>query len=79
MSQPLHVEFHGKRAKRACSKCGGVRNRPGQQFCRTCHAAYMRAWRVKQRQLVQLARALVKAGKATLPPVTPAGKESPCS
>lgn len=86
-TQPLKVRWlclachrleHASSSPPVCSACRGPRDRKGQQFCRTCHAAYMRAWRVKQRQLVQLARALVKAGKATLPPVTPAGKEPPC-
>lgn len=28
-----------------CSKCGKPRDRPGQGYCRCCHAAYMCRWR----------------------------------
>ena len=28
-----------------CSGCGGERNRAGQRYCTSCHAAYMRGWR----------------------------------
>lgn len=29
-----------------CSGCCGERDRPGQRYCSSCHAAYMRGWRV---------------------------------
>ena len=28
-----------------CSRCGGIRDRPGQRYCQDCHNAYMREWR----------------------------------
>lgn len=28
-----------------CSKCGAEERRPGQRWCKTCHAAYVREWR----------------------------------
>ncbi len=28
-----------------CNKCGERERKPGQRWCRECHAAYMRAWR----------------------------------
>lgn len=31
-----------KRAK--CPKCDGPRNRPGQRYCKRCHAEYQREW-----------------------------------
>lgn len=30
-------------------KCGAVRDRPGQSYCRVCHNAYMRAFRARAR------------------------------
>lgn len=33
------------RATGCCAKCSGVRTRPGQRYCGSCHAAYMREWR----------------------------------
>ena len=32
----------------------------GQQFCRRCHAAYMRRWRVRQRELIAFARRVMR-------------------
>lgn len=37
-----------KRKARQCSLCHGPHNRPGQRYCRRCHAEYMRAWRAAQ-------------------------------
>jgi hypothetical protein len=34
---------------RPCSKCGAPRRKPGQRYCRACHAAYMRDWRARER------------------------------
>ncbi len=68
----LHVECH---VERRCSVCPGPRDRRGQAYCKACHAAYMRSFRVKQRALVALARTLIREGKASLPP---AGGD-PCS
>jgi len=31
----------------ACSNCGKVRDKSAQHYCRSCRAAYMRAWRAK--------------------------------
>jgi len=33
----------------SCSGCGDLHDRVGQRYCVTCHAAYMRAWRVEHR------------------------------
>lgn len=38
------------RRKHPCSRCGGPRNVPGQAYCRNCHAAQMREFRVKARE-----------------------------
>jgi hypothetical protein len=37
-----------------CSRCGGPRDRPGQRYCRSCHAAYKRNWRKLQQQMLDL-------------------------
>lgn len=34
-----------------CSKCGGERDRPGQAYCRACHAAYQREHRPRHSEL----------------------------
>jgi ribosomal protein S27AE len=34
-----------------CSRCGGARDRPGQKYCRICHAAYQREHRPKYSEL----------------------------
>lgn len=34
-----------------CSRCGGLRNRTGQKYCRACHAAYQRENRLKYSEL----------------------------
>lgn len=34
-----------------CSRCHGPNDRPGQRYCRACHAAYMRANRPMHRDL----------------------------
>lgn len=73
MSAPIHVEFH---MEPPCSVCRGTRDRRGQSLCLACHADYMRAWRKKQRALVQLARTLISEGKAEMP-ATEGG--TPCS
>ena len=28
-----------------CSRCGKPRDKAGQRYCKSCHAAYMRTWR----------------------------------
>lgn len=33
-----------------CSKCGGPRNRQGQRYCLSCHAARMREQRRRVKQ-----------------------------
>jgi hypothetical protein len=30
-----------------CSACGKRNDRKGQRYCRACHSAYMRRWRVE--------------------------------
>lgn len=46
----------------SCSRCGNPRDRKGQRYCRSCHAAYAREWRqrrmlhVKQRETVRFAQ-----------------------
>ncbi len=38
-----------------CSRCENEA-KPGQRYCRTCHAAYMRTWRPRHSDLLPLAR-----------------------
>lgn len=45
-----------RRTESICSKCGGPRDRPGQRYCRACHAAYQRADWPAHRDLPALAR-----------------------
>ncbi len=33
---------------KVCSMCRGPRDRPGQTYCRNCHADYMRQWRAER-------------------------------
>ena len=37
-----------RRKARACSHCSGPCDKPNQRYCRSCRAAYMRAWREAQ-------------------------------
>lgn len=67
LCRPCHLKEHAQQGPPPCSLCRGERDRPGQQLCRACHAAYMREWRKKQHALVQLARTLIAEGKATAP------------
>ena len=39
--------------KRTCSKCGGPKDKPGQRYCKRCHAEYMRAWRGMRETVVK--------------------------
>lgn len=43
-----------------CSKCGGDRDRPGQGYCRSCHAEYMKEWRARQRTELESLRELAR-------------------
>ena len=36
---------------RGCSKCNGVRDRPGQRYCKRCAAAWIQVYRKKKRRL----------------------------
>lgn len=75
LCRPCHLKEHAPATPPPCSVCRGPRDRPGQQFCKACHAAYMRKFRMKQRALVTLARTLIRQGKAVLPPEG----DAPCS
>ena len=44
-----------------CSKCRGQRDRPGQRYCRACHAEHMRLTRPKHRDLPEGARRAANA------------------
>lgn len=57
---------------KACSRCGGPRDRPGQRYCRKCHTEYCRQRRAgmvevlltpEERAAVRDARTLQPAGK----------------
>lgn len=44
-----------------CSRCRGANDRPGQRYCRSCHAAYMRVWnRTHPRTSAQRHKAVVR-------------------
>jgi hypothetical protein len=45
---PRDTSRKTRRRDGAC-KCGGPRDRPGQAFCRLCHAVYMKDYRKKQK------------------------------
>jgi len=51
------------RRKHPCSRCGGPRSRPGQAYCRKCHAARMREQRAKAREELAQLRALFHVSK----------------
>jgi len=36
-----------------CSACGGIRNVPGQAYCRSCHATRMRQQRARDKARIQ--------------------------
>lgn len=36
-----------------CSACGGIRNVPGQAYCRSCHATRMRQQRKRDKERIQ--------------------------
>ena len=36
-----------------CSACGGIRNVPGQAYCRSCHAIRMRQQRARDKARIQ--------------------------
>ena len=38
---------------RPCSKCGQERDKPGQRYCRSCHAEYMRENRVPYSKMTE--------------------------
>jgi hypothetical protein len=46
-----------------CSRCGGERDRPGQRYCRACHADYCREWRRAGRGKSQVYDAKAQARK----------------
>jgi len=39
--------------KHTCSKCGGPKDKPGQRYCKRCHAEYMRGWRSVRETVVK--------------------------
>lgn len=41
-----------------CAECGDERDRPGQRYCRRCHATYMREWRRLRKHAQPFRRAL---------------------
>lgn len=43
-----HRKHHRAERPAGCGHCGGPSDRPGQSFCRACHAAYSREWRKRQ-------------------------------
>ncbi|MFZ1794228.1 MAG: hypothetical protein WAU96_12455 [Anaerolineae bacterium] len=54
---PAHVLTDAARHKTMCSKCGERPHKPGQRYCKACHAEYMRNHRAKDRKLMQEFRA----------------------
>jgi len=45
-----------------CSRCGGKRDRPGQRYCRACHADYCRdVYSVRRRREREHYKALIAA------------------
>ena len=40
-----------RRDEPGCCRCNGVRDRPGQGYCKRCHAAYMQTAMRKKRRL----------------------------
>lgn len=47
--------------KRAiCPKCGGPRNRPGQRYCKRCHAEYQRRWAAERNAELHRLRGMVQ-------------------
>lgn len=47
--------------KRAiCPKCGGPRNRPGQRYCKRCHAEYQRQWAAERNAELHRLRGMVQ-------------------
>lgn len=39
-----------------CSACRSPQDRPGQRYCRACHARYMRGWRPAYSELTPIER-----------------------
>jgi hypothetical protein len=39
-----------------CSRCGGVRDRPGQRYCRKCHNAAANARNARLRKAMQICK-----------------------
>jgi len=54
---PAHVLADAARRKALCSHCGFRPHKPGQRYCKACHAEYMRRQRAKDRELMQEFRA----------------------
>jgi len=52
-ADPTPVTAQNKaRHKTMCSKCGARPHKPGQRYCKACHAEYMRNQRAKDRELM---------------------------
>lgn len=43
-----------------CAKCGTRPRKPAQRWCRACHAAYMREWRVKAHEELEHLREMAE-------------------
>lgn len=57
-SSPVVVpRRNGKRA--LCPKCEGTRDRPGQRYCKRCHAKYQRDWAAARTEELHRLRGLV--------------------
>jgi RecJ-like exonuclease len=50
-----------RRKKKLCSRCSQERDRPGQRYCRACHAKYMRETRPPHSQLSPEAKSRANA------------------
>jgi len=52
----------GKRRRQLmCAKCGTRPRKPGQRWCRACHAVYMREWRVKAHEELEHLREMAQS------------------